>query len=621
MNKHGFTLIEIIIVIALISIIGVGSVVGVKTIQKNKSELTEITNRIIESASVYIENEKDTNGNYYINGINEGGQGLILPLDTLYDEGYIKENDYNYVIKKISNEKRYVVIGYKTEDECKTGGITIDVNWNDKEVVTTPLYLCSYTKQSEGKETSVIEMSGLVELSKTAVSKEFLTSQTGDITNLTDKSGIFLLQNHDSSKEYQYYRGAVNNNYVKFGRNNNNSDLYWRILWIEKDLKGPTRMKLVLDDTIELKDIVTKDGTETYDIKNESTIYNFDIGEAGDNIVMLNPKVETTHERKETESKSSKEIEEINWEKYTFNSKYSNKDFDYNDFAYYINVENGSVNQIKDSSNSIVYKSNGIYKESLDNWINSTNIISDENNKKILLQNHCFNSTMKIYADDILSSDDKYLGNTVSNSYSNSETSPKNDFSCTGTKGNVSDYVGHLTYGDVVRAGISTTHDNLNKSGNYLFTGADEKDSFILGDLNYVINEDTIISKKATYINHKYQSYVVTKSGISSDVIYLQEREHNFNHSYIYTEGRTKDKYRYYFDYITLNGITYPQQRGYSSEHVKGKTFKNVTNGVIKEKFKAYNIKPTIIIDMTKATLDKNFKDGTKNSSYEIIIN
>ena len=80
-------------------------------------------------------------------------------------------------------------------------------------------------------------------------------------------------------------------------------------------------------------------------------------------------------------------------------------------------------------------------------------------------------------------------------------------------------------------------------------------------------------------------------------------------------------KYRYYFDYITLNGITYPQQRGYSSEHVKGKTFKNVTNGVIKERFKAYNIKPTIIIDMTKATLDKNFKDGTKNSSYEIIIN
>lgn len=234
MNKHGFTLIEIIIVIALISIIGVGSFVGVKTIQKNKDELKEITNRIIESASVYIENEKDTNGNYYINGINEGGQGLILPLDTLYDEGYIKESDYKYVIKKVSNEKRYVVIGYKTEDECKTGGITIDVNWNDKEVVTTPLYLCSYSKKEESiKDNTILNV--LLRDNKLNLGIPDLSNYKGE------DAGLYILPDDDGSSFYFY--GKVKNNYIKF------NDMMWRIVRINGN--GSTR--IVLDDVIPYK--------------------------------------------------------------------------------------------------------------------------------------------------------------------------------------------------------------------------------------------------------------------------------------------------------------------------------------------------------------------------------
>lgn len=249
MKKRGFTLIEIIIVIALISVIGVGSVVGVKTIQKNKDELTEITNRIIESASVYIETEKDTNGNTYINGINEGGQGLILPLDTLYDEGYIKESDYKYIIKKVSNDKRYVVVGYKTEEECKTGGVEINVNWNDDDIVTTPLYLCTYTKNGAHESgdkliDSIIDKYGgdsNIKLKNVLVyGEDFIqmedycgnSSLPGwcEIAVYKSKSGVYKRNNYDvpntDNDITYYYRGYINDNYIRI----KDIDVLFRIL-------------------------------------------------------------------------------------------------------------------------------------------------------------------------------------------------------------------------------------------------------------------------------------------------------------------------------------------------------------------------------------------------------
>mgnify|MGYP004468057523 CR=1 FL=1 len=54
----------------------------------------------------------------------------------------------------------------------------------------------------------------------------------------TDNEGMYSL-NDDLGKTY-FFRGAINNNWVKFGKNSSNNDMYWRIIRINGD--GSIRM-------------------------------------------------------------------------------------------------------------------------------------------------------------------------------------------------------------------------------------------------------------------------------------------------------------------------------------------------------------------------------------------
>lgn len=55
-KKKGFTLIEIIICIAMLAIISVGSIVGIHLVNKNlvKKGLEQITDKAIKATQVYI---------------------------------------------------------------------------------------------------------------------------------------------------------------------------------------------------------------------------------------------------------------------------------------------------------------------------------------------------------------------------------------------------------------------------------------------------------------------------------------------------------------------------------------------------------------------------------------
>lgn len=87
--KKGFTIIEIIVCVALIGILGISSILI--AINNNDNDLEKITKKVLEAANVYVETEKDENGNNYLEEVSKGAKGVQVPLSLLVNKGYIKE--------------------------------------------------------------------------------------------------------------------------------------------------------------------------------------------------------------------------------------------------------------------------------------------------------------------------------------------------------------------------------------------------------------------------------------------------------------------------------------------------------------------------------------------------
>ena len=89
-NKKGFTLVEIIVALALITLISAGGVGIVSSYnKKNEERNNALIDSLIKAASVYINLEKDEQGNTYENGLYYGGTGVFIPIQELHDKGYI----------------------------------------------------------------------------------------------------------------------------------------------------------------------------------------------------------------------------------------------------------------------------------------------------------------------------------------------------------------------------------------------------------------------------------------------------------------------------------------------------------------------------------------------------
>lgn len=189
MNKKGFTLIEIIICISLITIIGTASFFGIKLVSKNITinKLEQIKDKILTATEVYIETNKETYNKLY----NEKN-GVMIPLNVLVNEGFLdttgtklddKELENNYVISMLSGDPSGECVDIKT--------IT---SWN--ETSNEPLYIC-------------VDSSGNSNLA---------------IIDPKDTSNI-----NKASKEYFYYYGANPANYIKY------NNKVFRILVINPD--------------------------------------------------------------------------------------------------------------------------------------------------------------------------------------------------------------------------------------------------------------------------------------------------------------------------------------------------------------------------------------------------
>ena len=193
MKKRGFTLIEIIVSIAIIALIGVGSFVGVSYINNQIviSRLNQITDKALNAAQVYIE----TNDIAY-NEVYNNKSAAIIPLKTLVNEGLL--NVDNTKLDDQDMEKNYVIQylggGGAGGSNC-TDLSTIITSWNS----TTPIYICN-------------------------------DGASGGINIKTIDKSEYNNRMHGSSEPY-YFRGSLVSNYAKIDGNNT----LYRIVGINTD--------------------------------------------------------------------------------------------------------------------------------------------------------------------------------------------------------------------------------------------------------------------------------------------------------------------------------------------------------------------------------------------------
>lgn len=485
-KKKGFTLIEIIICITLITIIGTAMTFTVLKSKDNKFK--EVEKRILTAASVYVSTAKDENGETYENGIYNGGSGTVINLNVLYNNGFLSEDLKKEIEKRnYKLEDNYVLalLGNGEEgNDCN--GINYTLSWDkiDKSnKKDKPVYLCKKNNQQQTTDTNIkniiksVKMK--VHIDKNAVSTEFYNKLSAEEKeNFIDKeNGLYAYYQEnqgDGGTVYYYYRGAVNNNYVKFGTENN-KDLTWRILWIN----DKNEMKLVLDDEIYLTH--KRKGTTTVDkINANDSFYSCNpIKEDNANIysVKVDESVSLGHLDSEYVYGSYKDIitniipsgTPTNAVIYNLNKE--SIFYDYIETSEYINLSTD------DSS---------VFSKLYENWFNSANLSNSVKNYEF-----CFNSESH--------------GNFMSNF--ECYTSKDN---ITSTYGKYTKKYGYLSMGELARAGVvaynSDNNYNFTKNDNYLIPN--ENNSYILIENNDVyygankpnnyVNSNGIENKKIT---------------------------------------------------------------------------------------------------------------------------
>lgn len=200
--KKGFTLIEIIIVIVLITLIGTISMVALN--KDNDRTFGTALKRAFDAVNVYINIEKDEIGNTFFNGIYKGGEGVIVPISELYNKGYINQSDYKIIIKQLKDDKEYFVAGFKNSDECKSG---VTINLANADNLKNTTYICGYKYEVKDSLFSKIK------------NMEFST----DCSLETSNSLCYLHGEHisddDNVKDIWYFKGESVNNYLSINGN------------------------------------------------------------------------------------------------------------------------------------------------------------------------------------------------------------------------------------------------------------------------------------------------------------------------------------------------------------------------------------------------------------------
>ena len=146
MNKKGFTLVEVIVSLALLSLIGVAVGISLNKIFKNQEvkNYDEYVEKIKSSAILYANNTVDI-----MNELNSNYSYKILKIGDLVNKGYINKNLKNPETKEKLNENEKLKIYYNEEQE-----MIVEYPYDDK-ITELHLYAANYSTTYQNQETDL----------------------------------------------------------------------------------------------------------------------------------------------------------------------------------------------------------------------------------------------------------------------------------------------------------------------------------------------------------------------------------------------------------------------------------------------------------------------------------
>ncbi len=247
MNKRGFTLIEIIVCLVLLSLILTTFIISLNKNQKNNYiTYTSLEKNILNAADVLVNMNKDDNNNNYAEQLYLGAQGVEIKITKLVDEGLLDNNTIDKIVKeqnekgnkitKLDVEKYYVLVlngSLKKEDDnnnCQ--GLSYYLSWQ-KEIKDNlnkdiTLYLCGNNpnKNSSKKVKAKIK-------AKDGLDKFIYNYYSGDIFTLIDEDDVIISKNVDDTYNLEYAKKyyirfndniCENTNYIDLNKFNNDDN-------------------------------------------------------------------------------------------------------------------------------------------------------------------------------------------------------------------------------------------------------------------------------------------------------------------------------------------------------------------------------------------------------------
>lgn len=253
----GFTLIEIIVCLIIITCIGTGSVIGVNTVIKNnkESKLEKIHTNFDSALEVYLTDNKEVLAN-----INNYAEGAIITLETLKNEGLISDdlidpttdelidykNNYYVVSNAVLLENPGGLGGAIASDACNNQvSIEVIANWDLNNLTEAQksqiLYICptdiDRIKSSlTGLDSRISDLETEIGNLKEAI-KEVEGVKTEDVKQNLIYSSLFENATYTAKgvnpNNYVYFEVESKPNEFAYFQNTDNKGL-WRIVSINE---------------------------------------------------------------------------------------------------------------------------------------------------------------------------------------------------------------------------------------------------------------------------------------------------------------------------------------------------------------------------------------------------
>lgn len=506
----------------------------------------------------------DLDGGYFTDGSEQV---------TIYNKGtQLSLKDGTKVKKDDIANQTYTFKSWNSEKNCGGEVITsLDV-LNDNRII----YACYETKnviQEPTYKTVFSSAKFTNNFDKIAVSEEWCNNNPGYDTNkiVCDENGIYTYYNQDDGIVYNYARGAVKNNYLKF------KDKMWRIVWMSSENK----MKLVLDDEINIKI------DDKYAVTPGQTLYHI------------------------MDAKAYKNVSEAVYNKaYGWPKKAGTSIDGYFDFWYLdSSIKTSELLYREESGKTTNYYYNITYDLNKAITINNTvpyYYSKSDYSSNCYRGNSQFNASCNIYYKTMYNNvqySDTYIYGISDVCYTgkgNMHLNSSNLMTCSNI--NSGDYtkdskVTYLTIDELKMAGIGTTVE-INGLDNYLLPN--DNDVYYLSEIYDYYNTSSFQDKN--YYISKYGLGSAKMLYYNSETCYISSKQRNGTYANIY--------YRVFYK----NGIC--EDPYCMAEYTCGTGTSEKYSYLTKHyfKFNANAVKPAIVINLDKVSLSDSL--GTESDPY-----